>query len=169
MNFSLIPDYSFNALTDISVEFLKEHNIKLLMLDMDNTIAPYGVSSPSVEMKKYIEELKANGIEPFIVSNSKRPGRTEEFARQLELGFIKAAGKPKPDALNKVMLIKGLEPANCALVGDQIFTDTIAANCAGTLSLIVYPIKFTNVFLRIRYWAEILFRSMCKNKTEGLK
>ena len=166
MNFSLIPNYSFKVLTDISAEFLKEHDIKLLMLDMDNTIAPYGVSSPSEEMQNYIADIKANGIEPFIVSNSKRPGRTEKFAEALGVGFIKAARKPKPHALNKVMLIKGLDPSNCALVGDQIFTDTIAANRADVLSLIVYPIKFTNVFLRIRYWAEIPFRSMCKNKTE---
>ena len=91
MNFSLIPNYSFKALTDISAEFLKEHDIKLLMLDMDNTIAPYGVSSPSEEMQNYIADIKANGIEPFIVSNSKRPGRTEKFAEALGVGFIKAA------------------------------------------------------------------------------
>jgi len=169
LNFSLIPDYSFKSLTDISVEFLKEHNIKLLMLDMDNTISPYGVSVPSDEMINYIENLKLSGIEPYIVSNSKRPGRTEAFASALDIGYIKAAGKPRPRALLKVMGIKDIAAECCALVGDQIFTDTIAANTAGTTSLLVYPIKFTNIFLRIRYWAEIPFRALCKNKMEGSK
>ena len=166
MKFSLIPDFSFRALTDISVEFLKEHNVKLLMLDMDNTISPYGVSKPTIEMCGYIDGLKTAGIEPYIVSNSKRPGRTEAFAEALKIGYIKAAGKPKPDALLKVMSVKDLSPENCALAGDQIFTDTIAANSAGAMSLIVYPIKFTNIFLRIRYWAEIPFRALCKNIME---
>ena len=163
------PDFSFKALTDITVEFLKEQNIKLLMLDMDNTIAPYGVSVPSDEICAYISELKQAGVEPYIVSNSKRPGRTEKFAEKLKVGYIKEAKKPKPRALLKVMGIKNLQAENCALVGDQIFTDTIAANLAGATSLLVYPIKFTNIFLRIRYWAEIPFRALCKNKMEGLK
>ena len=67
------------------------------------------------------------------------------------------------------MGIKNLQADNCALVGDQIYTDTIAANLAEVTSLLVYPIKFTNIFLRIRYWAEIPFRALCKNKMEGLK
>ena len=164
MNFSLVPDYTFKSLTDITADFLTEHNIKLLMLDMDNTIAPYGVSEPSDEMCDYISNLKSLGIDVFIVSNSKRVGRTERFAKALNVGFVKEAGKPSPKALLKVMGIKGLLAENCALVGDQIFTDTIAANCAGALSLVVYPIKFTNIFLKIRYWAEIPFRALCKNK-----
>ena len=165
----MIPDFSFRKLTDISVEFLKERNIKLLMLDMDNTISPYGVSTPNAEMCSYIDELKASGIEPYIISNSKRPGRTEAFAESLKIGYIKAAGKPRPRALLKIMGTKNIPAENCALVGDQIFTDTIAANLAEATSLLVFPIKFTNIFLRIRYWAEIPFRALCKNKMEGLK
>ncbi len=164
LNFSFIPDYSFKKLTDITVEFLSENNIKLLMLDMDNTIAPYDMAVPGVKLLEWSESIKAAGIEIFIVSNSKRTGRTEKFAQKMNVGFIKSARKPSPNAIYKVMGIKSLNPDECALVGDQIFTDTIAANMAGVMSVIVYPIKFTNIFLRLRYWAEIPFRSMCKNR-----
>ena len=167
MNFSLIPDYSFHALTDISADFLTERGIQLLMLDMDNTISPYGVTEPDEETRIWADNIKAAGIELYIVSNSKCPGRTEQFAKELSIGYIKAAGKPKPGALNKVMCIKELLPEQCALAGDQIYTDTIAANLAGVTSLLVYPIKFTNIFLKLRYWAELPFRGLCRNKMEG--
>ena len=51
-----------------------------------------------------------------------------------------------------------------ALAGDQIFTDTLGANLAGVSSILVEPIKFTNVFLRLRYYGEMPFRKMYKNK-----
>ena len=146
------------------MEFLAENGIKLLMLDMDNTIEPYDRSSPGEEILEWVRCVKESGVEIFIVSNSKRTGRTEKFAQAMNVGYIKAAGKPSPNAIRKVMGIKGLKPENCALVGDQIYTDTVAANRAGVMSVIVYPIKFTNVFLKLRYWAEIPFRSMCKNR-----
>lgn len=163
----LVPDYSFKALTDVTPEFLCHHDIKLLMLDMDNTISPYGIYEPSEDILAWSDNMKSAGIELYIVSNSKRPGRTEQFAKIMNIGYIKAAGKPKPAALLKVMGIKNISPKNCALAGDQIYTDTIAANLAGVMSILVFPIKFTNVFLKIRYWAELPFRALCKNKMEG--
>lgn len=167
MKFPLIPDHSFRKLTDISPEFLKDTGIQLLMLDMDNTISPYGVTEPSEEMLQWAEAVKMAGTELYIVSNSKRIGRTEQFAKALNVGYIKAAGKPRPGAVLKVMTIKEVAPENCALAGDQIYTDTIAANLAGITSLLVYPIKFTNILLRFRYWAELPFRALCRNKAEG--
>lgn len=162
-----VPEFSFKALTDVTPEFLCQHNIKLLMLDMDNTISPYGISEPSAEVLEWSDRIKEAGIELYIVSNSKRPGRTEQFAKIMNIGYIKAAGKPKPAGILKVMGIKNISPQHCALAGDQIYTDTIAANLAGVMSLLVFPIKFTNIFLKLRYWAELPFRALCKNKMEG--
>ena len=94
MSFSLIPDYSFNKITDISAEFLAAHNIDFLMLDMDNTISPYRVDEPDNEVRAWAKELKNRGITLFIVSNSKRVGRTEKFAQELSVSYIKHAKKP---------------------------------------------------------------------------
>jgi HAD superfamily phosphatase (TIGR01668 family) len=164
MSFSLIPRYSFRKLTDITPEFLLGKGISLLLMDMDNTIAPYGMSEPDEFTRDWVHTMKTAGIELFIVSNSRRVGRTERFAEILSIGYVKEAKKPRTRALRRVLEIKGVEPKNAALVGDQIFTDTIAANCGGVLSLIVKPIAFTNIFLALRYWAEIPFRALCRGK-----
>ena len=164
MSFSPVPEYSFKRLEDVTAEFLTGKGIKLLMLDLDNTIAPYGVTEPPESIALWAKGVKRAGIELYIVSNSKRPGRTEGFAKALNIGYIKAAGKPRPDACIKVVSIKKLPPESCALAGDQIYTDVLAANSAGVHSIVVKPIKFTNPFLRLRYWAEAPFRLACRNK-----
>ena len=164
MKFSLIPDYSFNKLTDIAPGFLLDKGISFLMLDLDNTISPYGVTVPDEKILSWAENMRSSGVELYIVSNSKRPNRTEGFADKLGIGYIKAAGKPRPGALIQLMETKELSPEKCAIAGDQIYTDVIAGNLAGVTSFVLYPIKFTNPFLRIRYWAEIPFRLMCRNK-----
>lgn len=163
MKFSLIPEYAFKRLQDISAKFLNEKDIRLLLLDLDNTIAPYGISEPSEDILRWAELIRLSGVELYIISNSKRPNRTDNFARMLNIGYVKAAGKPKPDACIKVMEIKGILPVNCALAGDQIYTDVLAANLAGIHSIVVKPIKFTNLLLRLRYWAEMPFRGICRN------
>jgi len=62
------------------------------------------------------------------------------------------------------MKIAGFSSDVSALAGDQVFTDTLAANLAGVVSISVRPRRFTNPLLKLRYFIELPFRAMCKNK-----
>jgi len=167
MSFSLVPQYSFYGLADISPEFLKELGIKLLMLDLDNTVAAYSESSPSDSIALWSLQVKEYGIELYIVSNSVRYGRVESFAQALQIKYVKRASKPSPKVVLQVLGETGYKPGESALVGDQIYTDTIAANRAGVVSIVVRPRRFTNPFLALRYALEAPFRAMCRNKNRG--
>lgn len=50
MPVSFLPAVLAPQLTDLTEEFLLEHGIKLLMMDFDNTIVPYTVDCPTVQM-----------------------------------------------------------------------------------------------------------------------
>ena len=50
-----------------------------------------------------------------------------------------------------------LVPEQCALAGDQIFTDTLGANLAGITSILVTPIHNHNIWLKLRHVAELPF------------
>ena len=164
MSFSLVANSSFEKLTDISPELLKEKKISFLMLDLDNTIAPYGAAKPEESIMQWVRKIKEEGIELFIVSNSKRPTRAESFAGQMGIGYIKAAHKPSVSGIEKAMKQCGKTREESALCGDQIFTDVLGANRAGVSSFVVHPIKFTNPFLAIRYFFELPFRAAGKVK-----
>ena len=160
MGFSLIPRYKFPQVTDISPIFLIKTGIKLLMLDIDNTIATYDAPAPPIEIVDWVSALKDNGIFVTIVSNSSRVARVTKFAEDLEIAFIANSGKPSPRALLTTMYIANFSENESALLGDQIFTDTLAANRAGIISIIVKPKKLTNPFFALRYLIELPIRAL---------
>ena len=164
MSFSLIPQYSFHEITDITISFLDQLGIKFLMLDLDNTIAAYDEHVLSDEVSQWITNVQQSGIELFIISNSKRKKRVESHSGSIGAKFIMESYKPSPKSLLHAMEVSGFSHDTSALAGDQILTDTLAANRAGVISIIVRPKRFTNPFLALRYFIEIPFRMMCRNK-----
>jgi len=134
------------------------------MLDLDNTVAAYTEHSLDVDVAKWASDMKNNGIEMHIVSNSNRKWRVEKFARALGVGFINSARKPLPNSVLRLMRDMGFKGYESALVGDQVYTDAIAANLAKAVSLIVQPKRLSSPFLTLRYWIEAPFRALCRNK-----
>ena len=80
MSFSLIPCGVYERVTDISPQKLAQKGIKLVLADLDNTLVPYKVTEPGPELFRWKEELEANGIILFLLSNSRKPGRPGAFA-----------------------------------------------------------------------------------------
>lgn len=159
-----LPDYQFRFVTDITAEFLTKNNIKLLMLDLDNTVASYTDAIPSKMTIDWVSHLKEQGIVLCFVSNSKLPKRVENFAEAMDIPFVKAAGKPRTRGLRTSMSILSKHPDNCALVGDQIFTDVWAAKRAGVHAILVKPISFSRPFFYLRYLIEYPFRLFHRRK-----
>jgi len=162
--FSVIPQYSFRDITDVTVDFLEKLGIKFLMLDLDNTVAAYNEHVLSDEISNWIDDVKNSGVELFIISNSTRKNRVHSHSKSIGAEFIMESRKPSPKSLHFAMEAAGFDSAVSALAGDQILTDTLAANRAGVVSIIVRPRRFTNPFLALRYYIEVPFRAMCKNK-----
>jgi HAD superfamily phosphatase (TIGR01668 family) len=164
MSFSLIPNYSFRSISDVSPDFLKLRGITLLLVDLDNTIAPYGTLEPTAEIAAWATAVKEAGIELFIVSNNHGSERVKSFADTFGIGYIMSANKPFSAGVKRAMAQLGKTEKETALAGDQIFTDVIAANSAGITSIIVVPIKIINPLLNLRYWLEAPFRALSPNK-----
>jgi len=138
------------------------------MVDLDNTLASYRERTLSRNVSQWAAEIKESGIELFMVSNSRRKARIETFGKEFGTGFIMRARKPSPKSLVQAMSIAGYEAGNSAFIGDQIFTDTIAANLAEVVSVIVRPKRLNNPVLALRYALEAPFRAMCKNKNTAV-
>ena len=158
---ALMPQYSFKAYTNITPEFLRRLGISFLMLDLDNTIAKYSEHAPSSLAMQWVEHMRKNDIGLFFISNSKRETRVDAFAHALGVPFIKAAGKPSPAALLEAMDSLGFAKCDCAFLGDQVFTDTLAANRAAVTSIIVRPLSLKNPFFLLRFAVETPFRAIC--------
>ena len=169
MSFSLIPDYSFSDICAVTPDFLQQLGVRLLLLDLDNTVAPYGTNVPTEAIAAWAANMLQSGIELFIITNNRGSERVESLSSAFGIGYIKGANKPFAAGINKALEQLGRTPAETALAGDQIYTDIIAANSAGVLSIVVRPIKIRNPVLNVRYWLEAPFRALCRNKMSSRK
>lgn len=153
MSFSLLPGLMARCLTDLTPELLTEHGIRLLMLDFDNTIVPYTTDVPTEEMERWLEKMKHSGIRLCVVSNSHKD-RVKIFCGQYGIPCITHAGKPGTKGIRECLDRFGASPQEAALVGDQIYTDTLGANLAGVTSILIHAIDNHNIWLKLRHAAE---------------
>lgn len=161
MRISLLPRAIFPALTQISPDYLRRQGIRLLMLDFDNTIVPYTTSEPTPEMAAWLGAMQASGIGLCVVSNSRKP-RVVTFCEKYGLDCITHAKKPFSRGIRACLARFSLEPARCALVGDQIYTDVLGANCAGVQSILISAIHNHTIWLKLRHVAELPFIAIGK-------
>lgn len=156
MPFSLLPKFVMSEVTDISAEFLRDKGIRLLMLDFDNTIIPYTTNVPTEKVVAWLEEMKSARIPLCVVSNSKKD-RVKIFCQKYDIPCITHARKPFSRGIRACMEQFGISAKECAMVGDQIFTDTLGANCCGVSSILVKSIHNHTFWLKLRHAAEMPF------------
>ena len=156
MPFPLIPTYKTKELTDLTPERLKKLGIRFLMMDFDNTIVPYTRSEPTQEMDAWLKMMVASDIQLCVVSNT-RKDRVNQFCAPYGIPVIMRAKKPGTGGIYEALGRFGYAQDEAALVGDQIFTDTFAANNAHVRSILVEAIDNHNIWLKLRHVAELPF------------
>lgn len=140
MPFSLIPHQVFDRYGDITVEYLREQNITLLLSDLDFTLAAKSTRRPDQTLRDWIAALANSGIGFMIVSNNRSGTRVTEFCADLGVPYQGHAGKPSTRGLEAAMDRAGTDRAHTAMLGDKLLTDMLAANRAGVLALMVEPV-----------------------------
>ena len=154
MPFSLLPKVMTPKLTDITPSHLRSWGVKLLMLDFDNTIVPYTTTVPTEEMETWLREMnQLPDIRLCIVSNSHND-RVPKFCAERGMEVITHAKKPFSKGIKESLNRFETAPERAALVGDQIFTDTLGGNCAGLQTILVKPIHNHNFWLKARHVLE---------------
>ncbi len=154
MPFSLQPWLMVDRLTDLTPEFLHGCGIRLLLLDFDNTVIPYTTDTADAETHAWFDRMANSGIRLCVVSNS-RKDRAKRFCRARKIPCITNAGKPFGNGIRLALEQFGITPENCALVGDQIYTDTLGANISGVMSILVKSIDNHNFWLKARHVLEL--------------
>lgn len=146
----LYPKAYFNNVREITYEFLKENNIKALILDVDNTLIDYDRNLPE-ENIIWGNKMKENGIKLYILSNTNKRDKVEAVSKKMGISYINFAKKPLKGGFLKVMKILEENNENIAVVGDQIFTDVLGANRCKMFSILVEPVgKKDLIFTRIK-------------------
>ena len=136
----LIPDFIFDRYDDVTPEFLASIGVRALLIDIDNTLAPYEQPDPDERNFAWVAAMRAAGIALTFVSNNHKK-RVERFATPLGVKAYWDAAKPFRKTLDIAMAEMGSTIENTAMLGDQLLTDAYAGKHIGLRTLIVPPIR----------------------------
>lgn len=150
------PDYYFERFDKISVEFLKKNGIKTLLLDIDNTLAPYQQAEPDEQILSWLNDLKDNGIGFAFISNNTSGVRVKRFNQNIGAPAYGDSCKPfASKTIARALSALSGDIESSAFLGDQIFTDVWAGKRCGMRTILVPPIKdLKNPFFRFKRWLE---------------
>lgn len=135
----LTPTWKINSIYHIQPEDLKQHDIKAIICDLDNTLIAWNQWEHTDEMAEWLNKFKDAGIGVYLLSNNNYD-RVLKVAEPLELRFTSSALKPRRKPFVTAIDELQIPHSNIAVIGDQIMTDIIGANRNNLRSILVKPI-----------------------------
>jgi HAD superfamily phosphatase (TIGR01668 family) len=138
-----IPDHRINSLNEIQ-GILSDTEIKAIILDIDQTIVPYGKTTVSEDIQDLIQSLKPDYRMCFLSNFPHTEDRikrihTLESQTGIDAIFSKRR-KPSPAAFSLALEYLNSEPEKTMMVGDRVLTDIIGANHLGIKTVLVAPL-----------------------------
>jgi uncharacterized protein len=123
-------------------ELLHRHNLKGLVLDVDDTLVPLRQAETRPELLDWMAQIKTVAT-VWLVSNNVNSYRINRIASFLDVPYLSGARKPSRRKLTQAVDAMGLPVEQVAMVGDRLFTDVLAGNRVGMFTILVDPIPVT--------------------------
>jgi len=149
----ITPNETANSLQSIDLYKLTNKGIKLLLLDIDNTIVPRGDKEATEEILLWLKDARDNGLKICLMSNNTK----KHFPNLEEHVDDYAIFSRKPFKTNYKRLLKKFEidKSETVMIGDQIFTDILGANRMGIYTILTRRQRNYGKFTRkILHWIE---------------
>ena len=151
---TLVPDRMFDTYREITPEFLRSQGISALLIDIDNTLAPYEQPHHDEHHEAWFRSMADAGIGCALISNNDAR-RVRTFAEGLNIPAYPDSGKPSRKYLRIALCELGVDASRAAVLGDQLLTDCLSARRMKMRAYIVPPIKDkTTLFFRFKRWME---------------
>lgn len=163
----LTPDGLEQDIYCYPAEFFKSRGIDRVVFDIDNTVAAYDSPLPTERAIGYLMGLKGAGVDVMLVSNNSEE-RVSVFNADMGLYAVADAHKPSCAAIHRC-LEQSANTGGCAFVGDQLFTDCVAARRAGISCFLVKPIQpVESAFFKLkRFFEKPFIRRFNRLKRKG--
>lgn len=136
---NIYPNLYYAKVEEITIQELIKNKIKLLILDVDNTLIDY-YKNISDSVINWSKEMKGQGIKLYILSNTNDEEKVKKVAQKLDIPYKHFAMKPLKRGFKYIQKETNIKPENIAVVGDQIFTDVLGGNRSKMFTILVEPI-----------------------------
>lgn len=136
----LTPTYDVESVCEIDLAQLKRDGVKAVLLDIDNTVLPQGSSECPLSIDQWVRALPGIGFSVAFVSNNWHGDIRDRVAR-FQHDVTAKAMKPMARGFRAAAKALGVSTRECAVVGDQIFTDIVGGNFVGATTVLVRPLS----------------------------
>lgn len=161
MSLNLVPDRIINSIYELDGAQLYASGVRLILADLDNTIARYAQPEPDEALRLWVQGMGEQGLTVFVLSNGRRPARSRRFCEGF-VPYISHASKPWPKNFRRAMEQCHARPEETIIIGDQIFTDVWGGHNARIRACIyVRAIALDTLPRLLRYCIEAPFRIAC--------
>lgn len=162
------PKYTFEKVEDIPYELISRDGIRLILMDMDNTLIDSNCEF-SKELKKWVRNIKNKGVQLYIVSNSFSEKKVKKISKELGVKYFYKASKPSTKAFKKVCdNFPDISKKEILMIGDQLFTDIWGGNRFNINTVLVKRInKKENLVSKIKRPIERLILNHYYKKEEN--
>ena len=140
MPISPAPAHVLAQSTQVTSALLEQKGVRLLLCDLDYTLAPRSVPRPDETLRLWLADCKAAGVEVMILSNNRSSRRVQPFPADLVIRHPRHARKPHAPGCREAMSLAGVTPERTAMLGDKLLTDILGARRSGVLALMVEPL-----------------------------
>ncbi|NJN75450.1 MAG: YqeG family HAD IIIA-type phosphatase [Synechococcaceae cyanobacterium RL_1_2] len=129
----------------LTPDILKTNGVAGLILDVDETLVPFGVRATPPELLQWSDSMKSH-FPIWLVSNNLSEDRIGSIAKALDLPYFLGASKPSRRKLKAAAQEMDLPFEQVAMVGDRLFTDVVAGNRLGMFTVLVQPMGHNRLF-----------------------
>jgi uncharacterized protein len=136
-----------NTILALTPELLIQHELKGLILDVDETLVPFRAAQASAELLPWVKEIRQSAT-LWLVSNNISDARIRRIAKSLDLPYIAGAGKPSRRKVRQAADAMELPFEQIGMVGDRLLTDVLAGNRLGLFTILVEPMIDPNEAVR---------------------
>ncbi|WP_391591483.1 HAD-IIIA family hydrolase [[Mycoplasma] cavipharyngis] len=154
------PNIFVSNLSQINVDWLVGNRIRLVIIDLDNTLVPFFAKRPTSYALKFIRKLKSKNMIVIVASNNRKK-RVVNFCRDVNDidDYIWLANKPFSWKIRNLLKKYHIVSEQTVIIGDQFITDIWTANILGTKSILVtslfdLPVNQITKKNSFKYWIE---------------
>lgn len=144
MHHLFLPDCYVEHFSNLNIAHLKEKQIRVLICDIDNTLAAHDCPTMDHAVTAFLQQVEASGIQVAIVSNNNKK-RVSLFVGTSQYFFVSNAKKPLAKAFRKIQQRFDVSKQEMAMLGDQLLTDILGANRYGIHSILSKPLVESDI------------------------
>ena len=145
---------AFDSFKDITPDILKEYDIQGMLVDLDDTLVTHNYPVPDENVRAWLKQMEQANIPVCIISNNQKK-RMMSFIKDLNVGYFYNSFKPRTHVIESALGVMNIKRKNAVLIGDQLFTDILAANRANIKAFLVKPVGTkSTIFIKIKRYIE---------------